>query len=244
MLRVGTHVRCVLLDVEGTTTPISFVYDTLFPFAAERLPSVFVRVAEEPAIADAVAAMRAEREQERDPDCPAFGDGLPFARWLMSRDRKSTGLKTLQGLIWREGYESGELHAELFDDVPDALAAWCAAGISLRIFSSGSVLAQRLLFAHTGQGDLTHLFDGHYDTTTGPKREASSYAAIAADARELPARVLFLSDVVAELDAAARAGMVTGLMRRPGNAPVDAGDHPVYAEFGEIALAPSGGDQS
>jgi enolase-phosphatase E1 len=137
-------------------------------------------------------------------------------------------------VIWDEGYRTGALRSHVFPDVPPALAAWREAGIRLRVFSSGSVRAQKLLFAHTEAGDLTPLFEGFHDTTTGPKREASSYTAIA-DAYGLPAgEILFLSDVREELDAAAGAGMRTGMLVRPGNRPAEPGGHPVYRDFGEI----------
>jgi enolase-phosphatase E1 len=229
--------RGVLLDVEGTTTPISFVYEVLFPFAAARLDEACARAAASEPLERAVAALRREHEEEKAAgaaDLPAFGDGAPFARYLMERDRKSPGLKTLQGLIWRRGYESGELRGVVFDDVPEALRRWREAGHRLRVFSSGSVLAQKLLFSTTEHGDLTVFFEGFHDTGAGPKKEASSYLAIA-DAFALPpAEILFLSDVVDELDAAAAAGMATGLARRPGNKPADAHGHSPHRSFQEL----------
>ena len=137
---------------------------------------------------------------------------------LMDADVKATGLKQLQGLIWKSGFESGELKAHVYDDVPPALAAWNAAGKDMRIYSSGSVQAQKLFFGHTIAGDLLPHFRGHYDTTTGPKKEAASYQKIAAEFGLPPSEILFLSDVVAELDAARAAGMQTALVVRPGNA--------------------------
>jgi len=153
----------------------------------------------------------------------------------MARDRKSTGLKQLQGLIWEEGYRAGALRGHVFPDVPPALAAWPAAGVRLRVFSSGSVRAQKLLFSHTDYGDLTRHFEAFHDTTTGPKLEPASYAAIAAAYALPPAEILFLSDHPGELTAAAAAGMQTGLLIRPGNATVDPGPHPTYRSFEELA---------
>jgi enolase-phosphatase E1 len=154
----------------------------------------------------------------------------------MAEDRKSTGLKLLQGAIWEEGYLSGTIQGHVFPDVPEALASWRDAGRRLRVFSSGSVHAQELLFGHTAYGDLTPLFEGFHDTTTGPKREASAYAAIAA-AYNLPAgEILYLSDVREELDAAAGAGMQTGLLVRPGNRPAEPGGHAQYGDFGAVGL--------
>ncbi len=227
-------IRAVLTDIEGTTTPISFVYDVLFPYAAARLEEACARAAEDSAIREAVERLREEHDQEAS-EPPAFGDGAPYARWLMEQDRKSTGLKMLQGLIWEHGYRDGSLRAQVFPDVPRALQRWQQAGLRLRVYSSGSILAQKLLFAHTEDGDLTPHFEGYHDTTTGPKMEAASYREIAA-AYDLPAEeILFLSDVTAELDAAAEAGMQTVLLRRPGNKPVDLTcSYPAAADFEEI----------
>jgi enolase-phosphatase E1 len=230
-------VRAVVLDIEGTTTPISFVTEVLFPFARARLASTLARAGDEPEVAAATARLEQEWQAEAPPEVPSFADGTHYASYAMDRDRKSTGLKELQGLIWREGYESGELVSQVFEDVPPALEAWRGAGIRLGIFSSGSVLAQKLLFGHTDHGDLRKHFEHWTDTTTGPKREPSSYAAIAALFELAPGEILFLSDVPAELDAARAAGMRTGLLRRPGNAPVDACEHPSHTSL--LELAPS-----
>ncbi len=229
-------IGAVLLDIEGTTTSISFVYDVLFPYAAARLDDYCSRPELEPEPAEALDRLRSEYDEEiaKGTPLPPFGAGAAYARHLMAEDRKSTGLKLLQGLIWEEGYRTGELRGHVFPDVPPALKTWRDAGVRLRIFSSGSVRAQKLLFGNTDHGDLTPLFEGFHDTTTGPKREAASYAAIAG-AYDLPAKeILFLSDVREELDAAAAAGMRTGLMVRPGNRPAEAGEHEVYRDFGEL----------
>jgi enolase-phosphatase E1 len=234
-------IRGVLLDVEGTTTALSFVVDVLFPYAAARLDDACARAARPGAAAELVAAVAQLREEHaaesaREPALPPFGDGAPYAGHLMAQDRKSTGLKALQGLIWEEGYASGELRAHLFPDVPPALAAWRAAGIELRVFSSGSVRAQKLLFGHTDYGDLTPLFAGFHDTQTGPKMEPGSYLAIASAFALPPGGILFLSDTVGELDAAAAAGLSTGRLERPGNRPQPASAHPVFTRFDQIDL--------
>jgi enolase-phosphatase E1 len=231
-------IAAVLLDIEGTTTSISFVYDVLFPYAAARLDEYCSRPDPEPELAAALARLKAEYDEEATgtslPPFGPFGNGAGYARRLMAEDRKSTGLKLLQGVIWEEGYRSGALRGHVFPDVPDALAAWRAAGIRLRVFSSGSVKAQQLLFGHTEHGDLTPLFEGFHDTTTGPKRAPGSYAAIAAAFGLFAGRILFLSDVREELDAAAAAGMHTGLLVRPGNRPVAPGGHAVYRSLAEL----------
>jgi enolase-phosphatase E1 len=229
-------VDAVVLDIEGTTTPIAFVYEELFPFARERLEQAVARAGEDDEIAAAVERLRAEHEEERRAgvDLADF-DGAGYARWLMDEDRKSPGLKALQGRIWLDGYRAGELRGRVFDDVPDALRAWRDAGLRLRVYSSGSVLAQKLLFSTTPAGDLTGLFEGFHDTSTGPKLEPASYRAIA-DAFGLPPeRVLFLSDHAGELDAARAAGLVTLCLERPGNAPPPV-QHGVVKSFQEIRL--------
>lgn len=229
-------VQAVLTDIEGTTTSISFVYDVLFPYAEARLEEYCSNPEPGPELAGAVERLRSEYQDEvrKGAPLPDFGNGAPYARHLMSQDRKSTGLKALQGLIWDEGYRSGALRSHVFPDVPGALAAWRDAGTRLRVFSSGSVRAQQLLFGHTEHGDLSGLFEGFHDTTTGPKQEAASYQAIAEAFALRPEVILFLSDVRGELDAAAAAGMRTGLLVRPGNRPADPGPHTVHTSFEDL----------
>src|SRR5215510_4977843 len=194
----------ILLDIEGTTTPIRFVYDILFPFARRRMRE-YVRNAD-------LRPLRNEYEKDvqeahNPPDWTP--DPVPYIYWLMDQDRKSTALKDIQGKIWLEGYETGELHGEVFPDVPPALQRWHQLGKNIRIFSSGSVLAQRLLFSTTDAGDLTRFMNGFYDTTTGPKNDQASYSAIAKSFGTPASDILFLSDVTRELDAAREAGMRT-----------------------------------
>jgi enolase-phosphatase E1 len=156
---------------------------------------------------------------------------LEYVNWLMDRDRKSTALKSLQGKIWKAGFESGELKGTLFDDVPDAFRRW-SADARVAIYSSGSVDAQKLLFRHSIFGDLTPLISGYFDTRTGPKMERASYAAIAAATHVTPQELLFFSDSVRELDAAREAGCATRLVMRSGNAPVEnANGHSVVESF-------------
>ena len=151
----------------------------------------------------------------------------------MDRDRKSTGLKSLQGKIWEAGYRSGELRGEVYEDVPRAFARWKEQQRIIAIFSSGSVLAQRLLFAHSTAGDLTGYLQAYFDTTTGAKQEAESHRRIAEALQSQPPEILFLSDVVAELDAARLAGMQTALCVRAELSP-PAGAHPVIHAFDEV----------
>jgi enolase-phosphatase E1 len=164
---------------------------------------------------------------------------VAYVHWLMDRDRKSTGLKSLQGKIWEEGYRTGELRGEVYSDVPPALERWRRRGIDIAIFSSGSIQAQRSLFTSTATGDLTRFIGSYFDTTTGPKTAPDSYVRIAAALERPPSEVLFVSDVVAELDAARTAGTRTALcVRTPGSAPATAA-HPVIHEFDQLtALFP------
>jgi len=226
--------RAVLTDIEGTTTPLSFVHDVLFPYARLRLDAACASGEER--FAGALQQLREEYDEEKrsGADLPAFGDGAAYAHHLMDRDRKSTGLKMLQGILWEDGYRSGELRGQVWPDVADALRRWKEWGIRVRIFSSGSVLAQKLLFGHSDQGDLLPYFEGFHDTTTGPKQNRDSYTAIAAAYDLPPGEILFLSDVTAELDAARDAGMRTGLLVRPGNKAAEPNGHAVYGSFVEL----------
>jgi enolase-phosphatase E1 len=173
-----TGIRAILLDIEGTTTPIEFVQQVLFPYARLRLHDYLQQHADDPGVRADLALLRAEHaaESPRAPDLPPWSPEA-YVYWLMDRDRKSTGLKALQGRIWEAGYRAGELQGkgEVYPDVRPALARWHDAGTTIAIFSSGSVQAQRNLFANTTAGDLTPFLSGYFDTTTGPKRAAASY---------------------------------------------------------------------
>lgn len=216
-------VRAILLDIEGTTTPIAFVHQTLFPFARVHLADYLARNAQDAGLRADLALLRREHAAEAGYDAPLPEDdldaALAYLHWLMDRDRKSTPLKSIQGKIWEDGYRGGHLLSEVYPDVPPAMRRWRAQGRRVCIYSSGSVLAQRLLFGHTTAGDLTGELSGYFDTEVGPKRDARSYARIA-EALALPApEILFLSDVVEELQAAHQAGLQTALSVRPGNPP-------------------------
>lgn len=231
-----TNCRGVLLDVEGTTSAVAYVYDVMFPFARRGLDAYLTAHWE----GDTLAKVREHFAADSGAEVIASKDSLlAEAERLMDNDIKATGLKQLQGLIWEAGFHSGELRAHVFDDVPPALATWRDAGHDLRVYSSGSIHAQRLFFGHTEAGNLLPHFTGHYDTTTGPKREAASYAAIAADWGLAPAEILFLSDVTEELNAARDAGMQTALVNRPGNADPTPTDppHPAIDSFAEVVLS-------
>ena len=226
----------ILLDVEGTTSSIAFVYDVLFAYAKKHIADFLEQHAAEPAVAEAADALAAETQCDGSLATPEGRSRLVLAALrLINRDVKSTPLKALQGMIWRAGFESGQLTAHVFDDVPPALEQWADSGLDVRIYSSGSIEAQKLFFGHTAAGDLTGHLRGHYDTTTGPKREQASYQAIAADMQLPPRQILFISDVGAELDAARAAGMATAAAIRPGNRPLESlYDHESLESFGEI----------
>ena len=239
-------VRALVLDVEGTTTPVSFVYETLFPYARQHLRRYLDRYGASPACAVLIRGLHREHDADgrRDRDVPEWRDEDVDARlasleayvgWLMDRDRKSTPLKELQGLIWEDGFRSGALVGEVFRDVAPALARWRGAGLAVAIFSSGSVLAQNLLFEFSTAGDLRPFIGTHFDTTVGGKTEPESYLRIASALQLPPSDVLFVSDVPRELDAAQSAGMQTVLAIRPGNAPVaDPDRYRVIHDFGQL----------
>ena len=227
-------VRAIVTDIEGTTSTIAFVKEVLFPYADERLDAYVAAHRNEPVVIDAMrdAAVLAGE--------PGAGDAriLDHLHAWIAEDRKVTPLKTLQGLIWQEGYEQSGLHGHVYDDVPPALREWHAAGIALFVYSSGSIVAQKVLFAHTAFGDLTPLFRDYFDTTIGGKREPASYGAIARTTGFAPEAMLFLSDVDAELDAARVAGMQTGRLLRPADTPPGATTvHPAYADFNDVRRA-------
>jgi 2,3-diketo-5-methylthio-1-phosphopentane phosphatase len=240
--------KLYLLDIEGTVAPISFVTETLFPYARARLAAFLGQNFNDPPVRADLALLTQERQDETDASAPPIhiacrraSDGLPafvatsipYLLWLMDRDRKSTALKSLQGKIWKAGYESGELQSILFDDVPEALALWSKQA-RIAIYSSGSADAQQLFFRYSNHGDLTPMIGGYFDTRTGPKQAVDSYKAIAMEMEVEPPGMLFFSDAVRELDAARQAGCGTRLVTRPGNPPVDtANGHAIIRSFQE-----------
>jgi enolase-phosphatase E1 len=238
------NVRAVLLDIEGTITPISFVYETLFPYARAHGPQ-FIR---ENWVSDAICRARAQLREVNETDRVQGAPYIEVARqdlelqttieyylWLMDRDRKVTPLKAIQGLVWAEGYRRGELKSEIFEDVPRAFSRWREQGLKIAIFSSGSILAQRQLLQNSDRGDLTGFIAAYFDTETGGKRQKESYASIVKALDTAAAGTLFVSDVVAELDAAVEAGMGAALARRPGNAePTEPYAHRPVRSFDEL----------
>jgi enolase-phosphatase E1 len=215
----------IITDIEGTTTRIAFVHDVLFPYARQRLPAFLQRHAARPDVAAELAETHRLAPDQ---------DELATLLGWMDADAKIGPLKTLQGMIWAEGYADGSLQGELYPDVAPALRRWRAAGVRLFVYSSGSVAAQKLLFRHSTAGDLEGLFSGFFDTGVGPKREAASYAAITR-ALGLPAgEILFLSDVGAELDAAAASGVRTCQLVRAEDGTAAVEGHARAHDFGQV----------
>lgn len=216
----------VVTSVEGTTTPLSFIRDVLFPFARERLPGFVAAHADDRAVRAQLAEVR------------RLVPGQPVLQTLlhwMDQDAKITPLKALQGMIWREGYGEGGLVGAVYPDVPPALRRWAASGLRLYCFSHGSTEAQRLIFGHSAAGDLSGLFAGFFDTRVGSKREPDSFSRLAIGMGLPPAEILYLADIEAELDAAATAGMRTCQVVRPGNATPASDQHPTAPDFAGVA---------
>jgi enolase-phosphatase E1 len=228
MMDVVTKTRAVLLDIEGTTTPISFVHDILFPFARDHVRDYLLQHSKASEVQEDIAALLREHslDQKRGEQPPQIDKAsssidaiVVYVDWLINRDRKSPALKSLQGKIWEQGYRDGTLKAPLFDDVVPNLRRLRNQGIRISIFSSGSVLAQKLLFRHTDTGDHTDLIDHYFDTGVGSKVSSSSYSEIARQLELLPVEIIFISDVTNELAASREAGMPTLLCLRRGNQP-------------------------
>ncbi len=225
----------ILTDIEGTTSSISFVKDVLFPYARAKLPAFVREHGQEPEVRRWLDAVAVEISASACQDAVIVET---LQGWI-DADRKHTALKALQGMVWQAGYRDGDFTAPLYPDVAPALRAWHAAGHPLAVYSSGSVPAQKLLFAHTDAGDLAPLFSGFFDTEMGGKRDAASYRAIATKLARQPGDILFLSDVVAELDAAREAGLRTVLLDRRDDYPqprtgAAANGHPRVESFADI----------
>ena len=216
-------VRAIVTDIEGTTSSIAFVADVLFPYAKAHLRDFVEAHPQE--VAPLLDEVRAAEP----------GDPVDvLLRWI-DEDRKATPLKTLQGLIWAEGYADGILSGHIYSDAAEALGRWHTYGLQLYVYSSGSIAAQKLIFGHSDFGDLTPLFSGYFDTGVGGKKEAGAYRAIAQAIGVAPGEILFLSDIAAELQAAREAGFAVTLLAREG-APADT-SFPVATSFDSIETA-------
>ena len=238
-------IRTILLDVEGTTTPLDFVYKVLFPYAQSHAQGFLERHGASPDVRRDLNALRQENldDARRGLDPPALAPDettesmVAYVEWLIQRDRKSTPLKSLQGKIWEEGYRNGELRSQVFEDVPPALKRWHEHKRTVSVFSSGSVLAQKLLFGHTTAGDLTRYLSSYFDTTVGSKTDPGSYQKIAGAVQSSTLEMVFISDVTSELDAAKEAGLQTLLCLRPGNRAQPANTYESIRSFAEVCVA-------
>lgn len=223
-------IRAIVTDIEGTTTSVSFVYDVLFPYAREHLAGFVARHGAEAGVREQLDAVSEEAGRPLT-DAEAVAQ---LEAWIEA-DRKATPLKALQGMIWQAGYRDREFTGHVYEDAARKLRDWHRAGVRLFVYSSGSTAAQQLLFGYSDHGDLTPLFEGYFDTRIGPKQDAESYRRIVAAIGLPPGEILFLSDIVAELDAARAAGMRTCRLVRDAN-PVAGAGHPEVANFDALVL--------
>ncbi|MEW5559499.1 acireductone synthase [Enterobacter asburiae] len=223
-------IRAIVTDIEGTTSDIRFVHNVLFPYARERL-AAFVTTQQD---SDPVKSILSDLREEIAQPQAGIQELIDTLFRFMDEDKKSTALKALQGLIWRDGYVNGDFTGHLYPDVLPTLEKWKAQGVDLYVYSSGSVAAQKLLFGYSDEGDITHLFSGYFDTHVGAKREVQSYRNIAEQLGQPAGHILFLSDIHQELDAAREAGFRTvQLIRGDDDA---ASHHPQVSRFDDIDL--------
>jgi enolase-phosphatase E1 len=208
-------IRAIVTDIEGTTSSIAFVHEVLFPYARRELAAFVRERLDEAAVARELMRVRSEMGRRQ---APLDDVVAQLAAW-MAEDRKIGPLKALQGMIWERGYRAGDFRGHVYPDAERELRRWSQSGIELYVYSSGSVAAQRLLFEHSEQGDLRPLFSGYFDTDIGGKRDRDSYVELAAQVPHPVHTLLFLSDSVEELDAAAAAGLHCCELRRDGAAP-------------------------
>ncbi len=256
-MKLSSKIQHVLLDIEGTTCPVSFVSQVLFPYASAQLLPYLQQHHTETSILSLLAEIHSAWRNDSNPEAMALAKGVNrlsangqwveqtefapeeaclYLNWLIHQDRKLTALKDLQGLIWEEGYQQGKLIAPLFDDVPAALQLWNERGITLSVYSSGSIQAQILLYAHSNAGNLSHLFSHWFDTRTGAKNQPTSYTNIALVLQATPEQVLFISDSPDEVSAAKSAGMAVVFSRRPGNSHPNAKEFPTIETFATLEL--------
>ncbi|MBI2810167.1 MAG: acireductone synthase [Candidatus Melainabacteria bacterium] len=228
LVHISNPVNAIVTDIEGTTTSISFVHDNLFPYAKQHVTAYVLGHQNEPNV-------KAILQDVQNVANVSAEDVIPTLKLWMEQDKKITPLKALQGLMWEEGYRQGAFQGHVYDDAYEQMAHWKNQGIPLYVYSSGSVLAQKLLFSYSDHGDMTPLFSDHFDTKIGGKRETASYEKIAQQIGLAPERILFLSDTVEELNAAQQAGMQTVLLFRDGTPSQDYG-HPCVTNFNEITL--------
>ncbi|CAM4545060.1 enolase-phosphatase E1 [Lepidochelys kempii] len=255
---VPAEVAVILLDIEGTTTPITYVKDTLFPYIRDNVKEYLRMHWEEEECQQDISLLRKQAEEDSNVDGVVpipleTGSGedeveqviqavVDNVHWQMSLDRKTTALKQLQGHMWRAAYATGHMKGEFFQDVVPAIRKWREAGMKVYIYSSGSVEAQKLLFGYSTEGDILELFDGHFDTKIGHKVESESYRRIASSIGCSTNNVLFLTDVTREANAAEEADMHVAVVLRPGNAGLTDDEKSYYSlitSFNELFLPSS-----
>lgn len=226
------YTKAILTDIEGTTTPIRFVKDVLFPYSYEKVEGFLKQHWEDDEIKDIVKQM--QHLEKRD---ITFSEVVDLLKRWIEEDRKITPLKQLQGLIWEEGYKSGNIQSFLYEDVYMKLKEWYDNGLKIYVYSSGSVKAQKLLFSHTNYGDITFLFSGYFDTKIGSKLDSDSYVKIAKQIDVEPSYIVFLSDNPQEVEAAAQAGMNVFRVVRDGDAEyIENFPFPQISSFYEVRL--------
>lgn len=255
--RLALQVQAIVVDIEGTVSSIQFVHEVMFPFASGAAERFLHDRWEDAEVQQAIDQMAKDwsgttsfsspldgGKWRWNPEVPASSQPTAVAQWvrqLIADDSKTTGLKQLQGMIWKDGFHAGLLTAPLFSDVPPALQRWSDQGVQLAVYSSGSIAAQKLFFQHTSSGNLLSLFSNHFDTTTGGKRSSSSYRTIAERLQRDPSQLLFLSDVHEELTAAKEAGWQAVAVVRPGNAPLPPNcSIPTIHSFDELHVSATG----
>ena len=223
-------IKAIVTDIEGTTSSLSFVHEVLFPYARQRMAQFVAQHADDPAVREQLSEV-SQQVGKKLSDEQAVEQ---LIEWI-DQDKKITPLKALQGMIWQLGYDNGDYQGHVYEDAFHNIKAWSESGISLYVYSSGSVKAQKLLFSHTLYGDMTGLFAGYFDTRIGGKREAGSYLRIAEELKLPAEQVLFLSDIVEELDAAKLAGMQTAMLNRSDQT-ISTKNHDVFRGFSEIIV--------
>ena len=237
----------LLLDIEGTTCPVSFVSDVLFPFAKQELSHYIkqnwdkiphnksIQAAKKEWLDDRSTESIQIKQQVIKGEAEGIDELIQYLKHLISIDKKSTALKDLQGRIWEHGYKNGELKSQLFPETSECLREWREQGLTLSVYSSGSIQAQKLLYRHSPAGDLEKFFSHWFDTHTGPKKSAESYKTIAEQLHSSPNKIWFVSDNGAECDAARSAGMHTLFSLRDGNPDRDPRDHTVVQSLREVS---------
>jgi len=227
-----SNISAVLTDIEGTTSSVNFVYEVLFPYFRTNLDRL-KQMTDYPEVQKAFKKTVELARELEGITLKSVDDILNTLKRWSEEDRKITPLKTLQGILWQEGYKTGELQGHVYDDVAPVLKNWFDSGLQLAVFSSGSVTAQKLIFGHSISGDLSAYFSAYFDTETGGKREAETYGKIAQLMQLKPEQILFLSDIKEELEASRDAGMQTVQLIRQGTAP---GWGQTVNDFSEIEI--------